>query len=500
MDATLDLHPADAFIARDHKLFIDGAWVDPREASDPIPVLNPATGAVIGHVPDGGARDVAAAVAAARRAFETGPWPAMSPSAREKLLLDLADLCEAEGETISHMEVRDNGMAMMPAGMLAPVMAAKTFRYYAGWVTKIAGSVLPVDQPPFSQSKAFAYVRKEPVGVCAAITPWNYPFMMAVMKLAPALATGCTVVLKPAELAPFSALFLAELCQRAGVPPGVVNVVTGYGETAGAALSAHPDVDKIAFTGSTEVGKIIVRAAAGNLKKVSLELGGKNPFIVMKDADLPLAVATAAKAAFFLQGQNCQCGSRMYVHASLFDRFVADLSTAAQAMKIGDGFAPGVQIGPMISADQRARVEGYIAAGEAAGAERVSGGRALARPGFFLEPTVFARTTHAMSIVREEIFGPVASVMPFDTDDLDAIAALANDTTYGLIASVWTKDLSNAIGLSHRIKAGNVAVNNHGMTDITVPFGGYRQSGWGREFGPESLEPYLQAKTVTLVT
>ncbi|MDX2142909.1 MAG: aldehyde dehydrogenase family protein [Rhodospirillaceae bacterium] len=483
-----------AFLAREHKMLIDGQWV--RAASGKtLDVFDPATEDKIGSVPAGEAADIDQAVKAARRAFDSGPWPKMGPSERAKILWKIADLIEARGTQLTQVEILDNGMPLNPAGGMAVPLAANMFRYYAGWPTKIFGDTIAVDPPP-TGAEVLTYTRKEPIGVVGQITPWNYPLGMAAMKLGPALATGCTVVLKPAEQTPLTALILGEIVREAGVPDGVVNIVTGYGETAGAALTAHRDVDKVAFTGSTEVGRIILKAAAGNLKKISLELGGKSPFIIFPDADLQRASPAAACAAFFLQGQNCMCGSRLFVHQSIYNQVVEGVAAFAKGMKIGSGLDPANMIGPLVSAEQLARVQGFVAAGPKEGATLVTGGKRLECKGFFMEPTVFANTNRDMKIVREEIFGPVVCAQSFDTDDLDEIARMANDTDYGLVGSVWTKTLPIAHKLAARIKAGTMGINTHGLAGINAPFGGFKQSGWGREFGKESLDLYLETKTV----
>lgn len=482
-----------AFLAQTHQMLIDGKWVN-AESGKTIDVINPATEEKIGTIPAGEAVDVDKAVKAARRAFE-GPWSKVSPSDRAKMIWKLADLIEAHGKELTEVEILNNGMPLNPAGGMAVPLAANMFRYYAGWPTKIFGDTINVD-PPMPGVEVLTYTRKEPVGVIGQITPWNYPLGMAAMKLGPALATGCTVVLKPAELTPLSALLLGKLVQEAGIPDGVVNIVTGYGETAGAALTAHPDVDKVAFTGSTDVGRIILKAAAGNLKKVSLELGGKSPFIIFPDADLQRAIPAAAFAAFFLQGQNCMCGSRLFVHQSIYDQVIEGVAAFAKGMKIGNGLDVATNIGPLISSEQLNRVQGFITAGQEGGATLVTGGKRLDGKGFFMEPTVFGNTNRDMKIVREEIFGPVVCAQAFNTDNLDDIARMANDTEFGLVGSVWTQNLAIAHKVSSRVRAGTMGINTHGLAGINAPFGGFKQSGWGREFGKESLDLYLETKTV----
>ncbi|MFQ5636097.1 MAG: aldehyde dehydrogenase family protein [Gammaproteobacteria bacterium] len=496
MDPSIQPETA-AFLDREHGLFIGGDRASPR-SGEWLETLNPATGQPLARFAGAGPDDIDAAVAAAREAFETGPWPAMNPSARSELLWKLADAVDASRAIFAELEMLDNGMPLHPAAAMAPAGAVRMLRYYAGWPGKITGRTIPADMRPDADRPALTYTRREPVGVVGQITPWNYPLGMAVMKLGPALAAGCTVVLKPDEHTPLSALLLAELIRRAGFPPGVVNVVPGIGAAAGAPLTAHAGVDKVAFTGSTDTGRDIVQAAAGNLKRVSLELGGKSPFIVFPDADLDKAISTAARLGFFLQGQNCQCPSRLLIHEDVFDRVVDGVAAAARAMRVGPGWEPDAQLGPLISAHQRRRVEAYVASGRSDGAELVTGGGAPDRPGYFFEPTLFAGTHRDMRIVREEIFGPVLCAQRFSTADLDEVADLANDTPYGLVASVWTRDLGTAHELAERIRAGTVGINHHGGGDVYAPFGGFKESGWGREFGSDSLNLYLETKTVVV--
>jgi acyl-CoA reductase-like NAD-dependent aldehyde dehydrogenase len=485
------------FLSSDHRLLIGGDWVR-AQSGESIPVVNPATEEVIARVAAAGPADVDRAVTAARCAVESGPWPSLSPTARGALLWALADALEANREVLTEIEVLNNGMPLNPGGSLAVPGAARTLRYYAGWPSKITGHTVPGDPRAGADRAPFTYTRREPVGVVGQIIPWNYPLGMTAMKLGPALAAGCTVVLKPDEKTPLSALFLGELIRKVGFPPGVVNIVPGYGERAGAAIAAHPDIDKVAFTGSTEVGRKILQAAAGNLKKVSLELGGKSPFIVFPDADLDKVIEAATRSAFFLQGQNCQCASRLLIHEKVRDRVVNGLVKAASGMKIGPGWDPATRIGPLISAEHLGRVQEYVASGVAEGAQLLTGGDRLPGRGFFMPPTVFGGASRDMRIVREEIFGPVTCVQSFGDSDLDDIARQANDTIYGLVASVWTRDLRIAHRLAESIKAGVVGINQHGSPNIFAPFGGYKQSGWGREFGAESLDLYLETKTVVM--
>ena len=486
-----------AFLERDHGLFIGGEWTRSQSAGR-LKTINPATGQPLAAFAGATKADIDQAVAAARRAFEAGPWRSMGPSARSQLLLNLAGEIAASQQVLTELEILDNGMPLNPAAASVAPWAAKVLRYYAGWPGILSGATLPSDPRPGTTQPALTYTRREPVGVVGQITPWNYPLGMAVMKLGPALAAGCTIVLKPDEHTPLSALYLAGLVRKAGFPPGVVNIVPGTGKVAGAALVEHPGVDKIAFTGSTDTGRSIVKAATGNLKRVSLELGGKSPFIVFPDADLELAISTAARLGFFLQGQNCQCPSRMYVHADVYDRFIDGLTAAAEALKVGPGWDPETRIGPLISPQQLERVGKYVASGVADGAELLTGGARPDRPGYFYAPTVFAQATADMRIMQEEIFGPVLCVRKFSDGDLDAVAKEANDTVYGLVASIWTRDIGTAHGLAERIRAGVVGINHHGSGDIYAPFGGFRESGWGREFGAQSVEMYLETKTVVV--
>jgi phenylacetaldehyde dehydrogenase len=486
-----------SFLAREHGLLIDGEW-SAAQNRDRLESIDPATEEVIAHCAAAGPADVDAAVAAARRAFDAGPWPAMGPTARGRLLWQLADEIEASSELFTELEILDNGMPLNPAAGQAAPGAARMLRYYAGWPNKVAGLTIPADVRPGRDRPPLTYTRREPVGVAAQIIPWNYPLGMAAMKLGPALATGCTVVLKPDEHTPLSALYLGELTRRVGFPPGVVNILPGTGQVAGATLAAHSLVDKVAFTGSTATGRAIVRAAAGNLKRVSLELGGKSPLIVFPDADLDAVVHTATRLGFFLQGQNCQCPARLYIHEDVFAPVVQRIVAAAQAMPIGPGWDPITRIGPLISAAHLARVEAYIASGLDAGAELLTGGRRPDRTGYFMAPTILTGTHRDMRVMREEIFGPVLCVQPFSGRDLEQVAADANDTNYGLVASVWTRDLHVAHELAERIKAGVVGINHHGSGDIAAPFGGYKESGWNREFGAEGLDAYLETKTVVV--
>ena len=483
-----------AFLQAPHPLFIDGRPVAAL-SGESFEVLDPATGERIATVSAGGAADIDAAVSAARAAL-TGPWGKMSAAARAAILWAMADGLEARAALISEVETLDNGMPLANSrGMIGG--AAGILRYYAGWCGKLTGEVFNIDAwDPSAEVTAFS--RREPVGVVGQILPWNFPLAIAVMKAAPALAAGCTVVLKPAEQTPLTALILAEVAAAAGLPNGVLNIVNGPGETAGAALAAHPDVDKISFTGSTDVGRLILNAAGGNLKKVTLELGGKAPLMALKDADVDRVAAAIVSGAYGNQGQNCVCAARIFVHADIIQAVTAAVIKGTLAMKVGPGFSPESALGPLVSAEQLERVMGYVAIGKNQGATLAMGGARFGETGYFMQPTLFTNVSSDMRIMREEIFGPVACMQMFDTDDVDEIAALANDTPYGLIASVFTESLSKAHKLAARIKAGTVSINAHGHPGLNAPFGGYKQSGWGREFGKAALDSYLETKTVAI--
>ena len=486
------LRHATGFLGHAPLMLIDGRLV-PAVSGKTFAVYNPATGTVITNVPEADKADVDLAVAAARRAFDDRRWSGVSPSQRGRALWKLADLIERDLEELAELESLDNGKPYAVARVADLPLAVDMFRYMAGWATKITGTTLPLSLP----GEYLSYTVREPVGVVGQIIPWNFPLLMAAWKLAPALAAGCTVVLKAAEQTPLTALRLAELVQEAGIPAGVVNILTGFGETAGAALAAHPDVDKVAFTGSTEVGKLIVQAATGNLKKVSLELGGKSPAIILPDADLDLAIAGAANAIFFNHGQCCCAGSRLYAHKTVYDRVVSGVADIAGRIKVGPGLDPATEMGPLVSDEQFARVTGYIDEGRQSGAKVAAGGNRVGNLGYFVQPTVLENTTPNMKVVREEIFGPVVCTTPFSDDDLDQIAKQANDTIYGLAASVWTRNGGTAHKLASRIRSGTVWINCHNVFDASLPFGGYKQSGWGREMGEEVLHNYTEIKAVT---
>jgi phenylacetaldehyde dehydrogenase len=472
-------------------MLIDGKWVE-AVSGKTFSTYDPATGEALTTVAEGDKADIDLAVSAARRAFE-GPWRKMSPSQRGRLIWKLADLIEQHADELATLESLDNGKPLKIARIADVPLAADMFRYMAGWATKLEGNTIPLS-PLSPKAKFLAYTLREPVGVVGQIVPWNFPLLIASWKLAPALASGCTVVLKPAEQTPLSALRLGELFMEAGFPEGVVNVVPGFGETAGAALAAHEDVDKIAFTGSTEVGKLILRAAAGNLKKLTLELGGKSPNVIFKDADMKTAIPGAASAVFFNNGQCCSAGTRLYIEKDVFDQVVEGIAGAAKKIKIGPGLDAATEMGPLISEEQLTRVSGYVQAGIAQGARALAGGRKSGDKGFFVEPTVLVDTRDDMQVVQEEIFGPVVVAMPFS--DPEELAARANQGVYGLAAGVWTKDIGKAHRTAELLRAGTVWINCYNVFDAALPFGGYKQSGWGREMGREALDDYLETKAV----
>jgi phenylacetaldehyde dehydrogenase len=479
------------FVAQKRKMLINGKWVEAASGKT-FATFNPATGDVLANVAEGDREDINRAVSAARAAFETGPWSRISPAERGKLMWKLGDLIEEHLEEFAQLESLDNGKPLKVARVADVPLAANHFRYYAGWATKIEGNTIPITTA--GPSKYLAYTLREPVGVVGQIIPWNFPLLMAAWKLGPALATGCTVVLKPAEQTPLSALLLGELIQQAGFPDGVVNIVPGFGETAGAALAAHPDVDKVAFTGSTEVGKLIVQAAAGNLKKVSLELGGKSPNVILDDADIDAAIPGAASAIFFNHGQCCCAGSRLYVERKVFDKVVAGIAEQAGKIRVKPGFEPDSEMGPLVSEEQLNRVCGYLESGVQQGAKPVVGGSRLGDKGYFVKPTVLVNTNSEMKVEREEIFGPVVAAIPFS--DPNEIVPRANDSVYGLAAGVWTRDIKKANAIAAKLRAGTVWINCYNVFDAALPFGGYKQSGWGREMGHEVLEQYTEVKSV----
>ena len=486
------------FLSSPKKMLIEGKWVDAASGKT-FAVYDPASGDEIAQVAEGDAEDVKRAVGVARRIFDDSrhPWRTMTPSERGRVLWKLGDLILENLDEFAELESIDNGKPMAVAQVADVPLAADLFHYMAGWATKIEGNTIPISVPYAPGQQFHAYTMREPVGVVGQIIPWNFPLLMAAWKLGPVLATGNCVVLKPAEQTPLSALRLGELFAEAGIPDGVVNIVPGFGETAGAALAAHDAVDKVAFTGSTEVGKLIVQAATGNLKKVSLELGGKSPNIVYKDvADLDSAIAGAANAIFFNHGQCCCAGSRLLVEQEIYHDVVQGIAEHARNIKLGPGLAADTEMGPLVSNEQFERVTGYLESGRAEGACVVTGGQRYGQRGYFVEPTVLTETSPSMKVVREEIFGPVVIAEPFK-QDADVLAQ-ANDTEYGLAAAVWTRDIAKAHQIAHQLRAGTVWVNCYNVFDAALPFGGYKQSGWGREMGQEVLSNYTDTKAVVV--
>jgi aldehyde dehydrogenase (NAD+) len=472
------------------KLLINNEWVA-SESGKTFPTFNPATGEEIARVAEAGAGDVDKAVSAARIAFERGPWRTTSASQRGRLINRLADLIEQNADELARLETLDNGMPLSVARHAAVPLIIAHFRYFAGWADKNHGKTIPIN------GNYFCYTRHEPVGVVGQITPWNFPLLMYGMKLGPALAMGNTVVLKPAEQTPLTGLRLGELIVEAGFPAGVVNILPGYGPTAGAAIANHMDIDKVAFTGSTEVGHSILEAAGRtNLKRVSLELGGKSPNVVFADAEIDNAVEGCHFGLFFNQGQACCAGSRLFVQEKIYDEFVEKSVARAKRRTVGNPFDAATEQGPQIDDVQFDRVMSYIDSGKSEGAELLTGGKRACDPGYFIEPTVFANVKDDMKIAREEIFGPVMSIMKFH--DVDEVVARANNTTYGLAAAVWTRNIENALSIANNVRAGTVWVNCIHVFDAAAPFGGFKQSGIGREMGEYALQQYTEVKTVTI--
>lgn len=484
--ASPGLHAAQHWLRSPKSLLIGGQLV-PARSGETFRTINPATEEVLATVALADAADVDRAVAAARRAFEAPSWSAMDPHARGRLLVRIAELIERDGEELAALDSLDVGVPLTLARGWVD-LAAKTFAYYAGVPVRISGTIHPSDPA------RLLYMLREPMGVCGQIIPWNTPVIAAALKLAAALACGNTVVFKPAELAPLSSLRIGELIHEAGVPPGVVNIVPGHGATAGAAIASHPGIDKIGFTGSPEVGKQILKASAGNLKKVTLELGGKSPHIIFPDADLDKALEAAVRTFCGNSGQVCSAGTRLFVHESMHDEVSARIAAIASTYKVGSPLEPDTRMGPLISGRQRERVMAYIEAGRSAGAKLMIGGSPVGDKGYFVEPTVFSGVSNRMKIAREEIFGPVLSIIPFK--DVADVVLQANDSEYGLSAGIWTRDLARAHQVARALQSGRVYINTYGEVDPTLSFGGYKQSGLGREFGEESIEAYTQTKAV----
>ena len=474
---------------RQTQLFIGGHWT-PARSGKTFETVNPATEEVIAAVAEADAADIETAVLAARKAFDEGPWPRMNARERGKIMMRLADLIEAEIDELAALEALDNGKPVSDARLGDIPLAIEVIRYYAGWADKIQGATIPIN------GNYFCYTRKEPVGVAGQIIPWNFPILMVAWKWGPALAAGCTIVMKPAEQTPLTALRLARLAQEAGVPDGVINVVPGFGPTAGAAIVKHPGIDKVAFTGSGETAQIIMRQAADQLKRLTFELGGKSPNIVFADADMDAAAAGAHVGIYLNQGQCCCAGSRLFVEDEIHCEFVDRVVAESKSRRVGDPFDPATQQGPQVDKAQFDKIMGYIQAGQKEGATLATGGGRVGDKGFFIEPTVFTNVRDEMAIAREEIFGPVLSVLKFS--DMDELIRRANATNFGLAAAVWTRDIARAHEAAKRLRAGTVWVNCYDVFDAAAPFGGFKQSGFGRELGEKGLEPYLEHKTVTV--
>jgi phenylacetaldehyde dehydrogenase len=475
-------------------MLIGADWVQ-AASGETFPVYDPATGSEIAAAPRGRVEDVDRAVAAARRALN-GPWKRTTPQERGKLIWRLADLVEAHLEDFAQIDSLDNGKPINEARFFDVPFTVDMLRYFAGWPTKITGDTIPVSFPATLGNSYHAYTLREPIGVVGAIAPWNLPLLAVVKKLAPSLAAGCTIVIKPAEQTPLSIALLARLALEAGIPEGVVNYVTGLGEEAGDALVRHSGVDKVSFTGSVDVGKLIVRNAADTLKRVSLELGGKSPNIIFADADVDAAIQAACVAGFVCQGESCIAGARLYVQQQNFDNVVAGIAAYARSLKLGPGLDSETQMGPLVSQEHFDKVSGYIQIGRDEGVEIVTGGGRWGDAGYFIEPTVMINASSDMRVAREEIFGPVITVIPFSTDE--EVLQAANDTRFGLGAGVWTQDVSRAHRVAAALESGQVWVNCYQACDSALPFGGYKESGWGRETCRETMDEYTELKTVVV--
>lgn len=474
---------------RQTQCFIGGEWV-PARSGRSFETIDPATEEVIASVAEGDAADVEAAVRAAREAFDSGPWPRMDARERGRLIHRLCDLIEEEIDELAALETLDNGKPFSDSRKVDLPLALSVLRYYAGWADKIQGQTIPVS------GNYFTYTRREPVGVAGQIIPWNFPVLMVSWKWGPALAAGCTIVMKPAEQTPLTCLRLARLAQKAGIPDGVINVVPGFGPTAGAAIVKHPGVDKVAFTGSGETAQVIMRQAADTLKRLTFELGGKSPNIVLADADMAAAAVGAHVGIHLNQGQCCCAGSRLFVEDSVHDAFVERVVELSRSRRVGDPFDPATEQGPQVDRAQFDKIMGYIEQGRAEGATCATGGGRVGDRGFFIEPTIFTDVADEMAIAREEIFGPVLSVLRFK--DVDELVERANATSFGLAAAVWTRDVARAHDIARRVRAGTVWVNCYDVFDPAAPFGGFKSSGFGRELGERGLDPYLETKTVTV--